>query len=168
MNEKKTIPKGIIDAIRNPQKVAALALAGASLSLVTACGPDSSEAPVNPLPTPSQIDTPSAEPTEPSTEPIGNATGAAAIEQAILNWGAYPGGCADYQKPGDTCYAFFAPVAEVPMISYNDCSEEVTLSDGGELIVRPGYADGYRIDELQEGFLEARTQQCLDAIERES
>mgnify|MGYP001174148358 CR=1 FL=1 len=55
---------GTVDFIKNPRKVAGLAMAGATLSLVTACGPSSSpETPVSPVPTPSQIDTPTVKPT---------------------------------------------------------------------------------------------------------
>lgn len=63
---------GTVDFIKNPRKVAGLAMAGATLSLVTACGPSSTpETPVSPVPTPSNIDMPTIKPTTemPSTQP---------------------------------------------------------------------------------------------------
>ncbi len=70
--------QGAIDFIKNPKKVIGLAMAGASLSLLTACGPSSEpEAPVSPLPAPSKIDKttsnePNTEPNTPATEKPGN------------------------------------------------------------------------------------------------
>ena len=63
---------GTVDFIKNPRKVAGLAMAGATLSLVTACSPSSTpETPVSPVPTPSNIDMPTIKPTTemPSTQP---------------------------------------------------------------------------------------------------
>ena len=68
---------GTVDFIKNPRKVAGLAMAGATLSLVTACGPSSTpETPVSPVPTPSNIDMPTIKPTTemPTTQPTTQET----------------------------------------------------------------------------------------------
>ncbi len=68
---------GTVDFIKNPRKVAGLAMAGATLSLVTACAPSSTpETPVSPVPTPSNIDMPTIKPTTemPSTQPTTQET----------------------------------------------------------------------------------------------
>ena len=86
---------GTVDFIKNPRKVAGLAMAGATLSLVTACGPSSTpETPVSPVPTPSNIDMPTIKPTTemPTTQPSTQETnkGDSCVGQTFLLPNGYP------------------------------------------------------------------------------